>query len=210
MRNLYLDGYGALFMVNVGFPLIPPAAKTGEEKPSGDSAWEEAKQELYGQGPGMRPALPPGEEFSAEKVTKLKASLLEALKNASNIRGIRPDESVTVCVLGGAGAGPVRVRKVARAGGGGGTVSGGFGTVSRIRGPAQGTVMTIRVKKADVDAYAKGSIDREEFQKRARITTYAASTDSGNHELGWFGGAGGGGNGFFGGSADSADQPEEP
>src|SRR6516162_5173523 len=119
MRNLYLDGYGALFMVNVGFPLVPPAAKTSEEKPSGDSAWEEAKQELYGPGPGMRPGLPPGEEFSAEKVGKLKASLLEALKNASNIRGIRPDESVTVCVLGGGNAGPVRVRKIARAGGGG-------------------------------------------------------------------------------------------
>ncbi len=71
--------------------------------------------------------------------------------------------------------------------------------------------MTIRVKKADVDAYAKGSIDREEFQKRARVTTYTASADSGTRELGWMGGVGGGlgGGSAFGGSGSSADLREE-
>jgi len=34
------------------------------------------------------------------------------------------------------------------------------------------TVMTIRAKKADVDAFAKGDLKLEDFQKKASITTY--------------------------------------
>ncbi|HWV99876.1 MAG TPA: hypothetical protein VNZ64_09315 [Candidatus Acidoferrum sp.] len=206
-RNLYLDGYGALFLVNVYFPLVPPAVNTEEEKPSGDSTWEEAKQELYGGGPGARPPLAPAEEFSQDKVNKLKATLLEALKNASNLRGVKSDESITVCVLGGASATAPRAKRFARAGtgGGGGGGGGGYGgsfTFSSSGAPPQGTIMTIRVKKTDVDAYAKGKVGLEEFQKRARITTYATSADSGNGELSF--GGGGGGNISFGGSSGSA------
>jgi hypothetical protein len=204
-RNLYLDGYGALFLVNVYFPLVPPAVKTEVEKPSGDSTWEEAKQELYGGGPGARPPLAPAEEFSQDKVNKLKATLLEALKNASNLRGVKSDESITVCVLGGTSATPPRAKRFARAGTGGGGGGGGYGgsfTFSSSGAPPQGTIMTIRVKKTDVDAYAKGKVGLEEFQKRARITTYATSADSGNGELSF--GGGGGGNISFGGSSGSA------
>jgi hypothetical protein len=201
-RNLYLDGYGALFLVNVYFPLVPPAVKTEEEKPSGDSTWEEARQELYGGGPGARPPLPPAEEFSQDKVNKLKTTLLETLKNAGNIRGLKPDESVTICVQGGPGAASPRARRVARAGtaGGGGGYGGAF-AFAHSGGPAQGTIMTIRVKKTDVDAFAKGKVNLDEFQKRARITTYATSADSGNSEAGSGTGAsagGGGGGGSLG------------
>lgn len=195
-RNLYLDGYGALFLLNVYFPLVPPAAKSQEEKPSGDSTWAEARQELYGGGPGARAPLPPAEEFSQDKVNKLKATLLEALKNASNIRGLKADESVTICVSGGASAAPVRARRVARAGAGAAASGhGGSFVFSHSGGPAQGTIMTIRVKKADVDAYAKGKVDLEEFQKRARITSYATSGEAGNSEMSFGGGASAGAGG---------------
>jgi len=51
IRNLYLEGYGALFLLNVNFPLLPPPEKAEptKEKSETDSTWEEAKQELYGQ-----------------------------------------------------------------------------------------------------------------------------------------------------------------
>ena len=203
--NLYLDGYGALFFVGVNFPLVAPAAKSDDEKPAGDSTWEEAKQELYGGGPGARAPFPPAEEFSQDKVNKLKTTLLDALKNASNIRGLRPEEFVTICVLGGAGPAGPRPKHVARAGAGGG--GGGFGNgfgFAYSGTPSRGTIMTIRVKKSDVDSFAKGKVSPEEFQKRARITTYATSADSGNSELGWVGGGSGGGGIWAGGSSGSA------
>src|SRR5262249_54718529 len=63
MRSLYLDNYGAVFFLNVGFPLIAPE-KAEEEKPAADSAWEDAKEELYGQhGPGAMVGEP-AEEYS--------------------------------------------------------------------------------------------------------------------------------------------------
>src|SRR5262249_8835281 len=49
-RSLYLDGYGALFLMRVDFPLLaPPAAKDEpKEKAPTDSSWEAARRELYG------------------------------------------------------------------------------------------------------------------------------------------------------------------
>src|SRR5207247_9731478 len=51
IRKLYLEGYGALFLLNVNFPLLPPPekAEATKEKSETDSTWEDAKQELYGQ-----------------------------------------------------------------------------------------------------------------------------------------------------------------
>src|SRR5262245_59979526 len=99
IRSLYLEGYGALFLLNVGFPVVAPASSAQEEKPTGDSTWEEARQELYGQSEPQT-LVAQGEEFSEEKVTRLKEGLLRALKNATNIRD--PEGDVTVCVMGAA------------------------------------------------------------------------------------------------------------
>lgn len=104
MRSFYLEGYGAVFMLNVGFPLLPPPPKAGakEAEPEADSAWEEAKQELYGPRPAAGLLAGPTEEFSEEKVKALKGKLLEALKSASNIRQMKAEDFVTLCVYGGA------------------------------------------------------------------------------------------------------------
>ena len=51
LRSLYLEGYGAVFLVNVNFPLLPPPAEPAEqkEKTPVESTWQEAKRELYDQ-----------------------------------------------------------------------------------------------------------------------------------------------------------------
>ena len=48
IRNLYLDGYGALFTLRVNFPLLAPPKVNEEpkEKPATTSEWEEAKREV--------------------------------------------------------------------------------------------------------------------------------------------------------------------
>src|SRR5207247_2180543 len=96
------------------FPLLPPPkGEARKEKSETSSTWEEARQELYGQ-PGEGRVRTdfrtgPAEEYDEEKVNTLKDALLEALKHAANIRDLKADDSVTVCVFGGAG-GPARFR----------------------------------------------------------------------------------------------------
>src|SRR5215469_12059026 len=120
-RNLYLDGYGAVFFLNVNFPLLPPPVEKNVEKERapGDSTWEEARAEVYGQSGGKSWASHP--EYDAAKVAALKKAVLDSLKNASNIRSVRSDESITVCVIGAPSQAPGRV--VTGSGGG----SAGFG-----------------------------------------------------------------------------------
>ena len=195
IRNLYLEGYGALFLLNVNFPLLPPPEKpeATKEKSEADSTWEEAKQELYGRSDawaqvgksfkfGM--SAGPQQEYDKDKVDDLKESLLEALKNATNIRNLKADESITVCVFGGVSAAPGKARTwVKRAPGApDGERDEFLVTEPGDSPPAHGTIMTIRVKKSDADAFAKGKLNLDDFRKKASITTYAGDTG------GWGGG----------------------
>jgi hypothetical protein len=205
IRSLYLDGYGALFIVNVGFPLQPPPlAKPREERPPADSSWEEAKRELHTPGPDTMMARSPGEEFDQEKATRLEDALLDALKNASHIRGLKSDDSITICVLGGGVPLPMRNGPKGepdpffdRA------EAGGFPGAGN-QGGSRATTLTLRVKKADVEALAKGKLATSDFRKRASITTGIGPVTggmpfSGTFFGGGFGGSGGGGG--FGGSS---------
>jgi len=179
-NNLYLEGYGALFILHVRLPLLPPPAKPAreKEKPAADSTWQEAWQELYGGRPGEKPAMEPAIEYSEEKVTRLKESLVEALKNATNLRDLKPEESVTVCVFGDGG---VRFAKTAAFSGTDPAHKGEQNRAESVvrtwavagNGTHTGSAtMTIRVKKADVDAFAKGKLTLQEFQKKAKIAIY--------------------------------------
>jgi hypothetical protein len=197
MKNLYLEGYGAVFFKRVPFPLMasPVKAETENQETSTDSTWETAKQELYGH-PGEDQVLA-REEFDEERVTQLRRTLLESLKNATNIRDLKPAESVTVCVTGGASAVTVKSTRTARFSArtpGRGHVA-VFGT-----SPMQGTILTLTAKKSDIDAYAKGRLNLEDFTKRTRMATYAGPVDVGTDGLTYSSMGGAGGGGFGGGS----------
>lgn len=168
-RMLYLEDYGAVFTLNVGIPLVP--AKPGPEKKKedvpADNAWEEAKRELYGQGGPPAAAGTPVEGFSSDRVEKLTDALVDALRNARNIRGLKSDDSITLCVLGAPAAPETPGRR---------DVLGGPPSVPPLAagyvGPQKGTVMTVRVKKSDTDAFANGSLKADEFRKQIRIERY--------------------------------------
>jgi hypothetical protein len=120
--------------------------------------------------PGMGPGLAE-EPYSEEKVNRLKTSLLEALKNASNIRDLKADEGVTVCVLGGTKLQPGRAKSMGRASGA------KPGEIVLLGGPSEGaprrgTILSIRVKKSAIDAFAKGQMDLDEFRQKALSTIY--------------------------------------
>jgi len=190
-RNLYLEGYGAVFFLDVSFPLLPPPKKSEEAKAKApvSSEWEEARREIDAarspepRGNGVvgwasRNSPRGGVEYDADKVERLKDDLLESLKNATHIRDLKPEESITVVVTGTAGNRAQRfvTRK-----------NSGDGRNNRIAieeyhheivrapgapGARSESTMTLRVKKSDADAFAAGKLDLEEFRKRATVRTY--------------------------------------
>jgi hypothetical protein len=197
LRSLYLDGYGALFMLNVGFPFLPPPPAEGQqEKPEANTDWEDAKQELYGQRGGGRVMNAPGEPYDEERVNRLRDGLLESLKNATNIRGLKADDSITVCVFGGSSSGQPRARNYLKRSNGSSEVRSAVTVSGHAGSPMRQTIMTIRVKKSDADAFAKGTMTLEAFRKRAHVVSYAGSPESDMS----LGGVGGGMNGFGGDS----------
>ena len=183
MRNLYLDGYGAVFMLRVGFPLVaPPKAEAKKEKTETSSTWEEARQELYGQTGGTKTLVGPAEDYDEDKVNELKDSILEALKNAANIRDLKPDESVTICVFGSAGTVKTQARSGVKRG-----ATPGVNVDNHVwvindhgAGSARGTILTIRVKKSDADAFAKGKLTLDDFRKKAKMAAYTGNSDGGS------------------------------
>lgn len=215
LRSLYLEGYGALFLLNVGFPVLPPPqADDQQDKPETSSDWEEARQELYGQGGGGRVMTAPSEPYDKERVSRLRDGLLESLKNASNIHDLKPDDSITVCVFGSPNSGqPKHNKAYVKRGPRTGDPAHDAAVVGLGGSPSRQTIMTIRVKKSDADAFAKGAITLEAFRKRAHIVCYVGSPEAGmsygSAESGVFmggfgGGSGGGGGGMGGGMGGGA------
>lgn len=185
-QTLYLEGYGAVFNLNVGFPLLAPVEKAKEtkaEEPE-DSDWEDAKRELQGkknkevnQFMWHNGGRNPGAAYDGDQVESLKENLIVALKNASRIRQIKSDENITVILTGpqstetvktvrtknkNRNVEEVKARVVAPGmpGMGGGDNSG------------ESTTMTVQVKKSDAEAFAKGKLTEEEFTKKVSIQTY--------------------------------------
>jgi len=196
LRNLQIEGFGAVFFLNVNFPLVGPARNTGnnDEKPASSSTWDEAKRELYGPAPGAGglDESSSKEAYDPKRVEKLQDTLLQALKNATNIRSLRSDESVMLVVNGGNGGGwseltssrfQNKLTRTAPASIGGGGRSGGVGTGSQsgykvvthdrlVHVTADGSVLTIRAKKSDIDAFANGKLDLNEFRNKVKMLAY--------------------------------------
>jgi hypothetical protein len=197
-RVFYIEGYGAMFVLNVKYPLLAPAkddqSRTNEPT---NSEWEKAREEVYGGGRGnnVRFTSAPSEEFDASRVENLKNQLTEDLLNAKNIRGLKADDSVTVVVLGGGQRGNVMRLETRTPGGragagvGGGAVAVAGMDMREIRssgGEAAGhSTMTLRVKKSDVEKFAKekqaseqGNSQKqvgqivEEFGKKVSVQVY--------------------------------------
>jgi uncharacterized membrane protein YgcG len=206
-RTLYIEGYGALFFVNVNFPLLGPQEKANEAgaPAPADSAWEQAKQELYGRESDLAPAQPSVENYSQQKVASLTRALAKALRNARNIRNLKPDEVLTVCITGTAmpSRHDIKVQSPA---------SDVFAIARRDN---RTTTMTISLKKSEAESLPA---DEAQALEKLRTTTYQSNAGTPNSSgvrwetfggAGGFGGGGGGGGGGFGGTGSiSADVPK--
>jgi hypothetical protein len=173
LQTMYLQGYGAIFMINVDFPLTPPPPEPNqvEEKTdeSTDQVWEQTRQQMFSPPETRRRTnRTPRKEYDAEKVERLKAMLIKSLRHAANIRAIQPNESVVLTITGSGDSAnsPTVTRKIVVEG----------NTVKATAGPESGagelsppTKLVIRAKKSDIDAVANGQIDMEKFLESVKI-----------------------------------------
>lgn len=182
VRPLYLEGFGVVFMVKVNFPVVPPTKVEDEkEKPErSESDWEKVRRELYGrrQQSWMGGNVESGADYDSDQVDTLKKELIESLKNAANFRHLKPDEYVSITVFGSPNSGvKVKLSKPRKKGDAGEalakeidrTVRDQF-TRGRVSRP--GTVLTLRVKKSDIDAFSKGAINYDAFEHKIATNTY--------------------------------------
>jgi len=180
-KNLYIEGHGALFFLNVNYPLLAPATKSSDAEPKEKTSteWEEARRELYQpRGSGFFEFKTanfggPAEEYDADKVEDLKRDVTDALKNAAHIRNLKSDEMITVVVSGrGSGA---QAKAMRRTGGGAGSGSNGrtvYAVGKSSGGDGRGTKLIIRARKSDIDAFQKDKLNAEDFRKKVTLITY--------------------------------------
>jgi len=183
MAAMYIQGYGALFMINVDFPLSPPP-KTEEEKEEtkedADPVWEQMKQEIFSPEEAIRYAPDRSEEkYDARKVKNLKSTLINALVHTANIRGLKPNEYVILTVTG-SGVSSNIDKVVAITGTNQVVVHYKDNNVTKLLdspslsdlGISSPTVLTIRAKKSYIDALAQNKIDYEEFEQKVQLISY--------------------------------------
>jgi hypothetical protein len=196
VRALYVEDFGALFMIKVNFPLQgPPAEDEKVPEKTADSEWERARRELLGEpDPGGWPYISGSAavDFDPKRVDAMKKLLIRALKNATNVRHLKGSEVVSLSVFGGAPRVQMQASKNTprptvttrpRTSSSGGAYAGsGYGigeitvyTQLAASGGVPGTVLTLRVKKSDIDAFAKGDIDEDAFTKAITFNSYTGA-----------------------------------
>jgi hypothetical protein len=191
IQSMYLQGYGALFMLKVDFPLSPSSEAKEEEKATekteeGDPVWRETQQQMFEpeRFDRRRRINRPEVKYDPEKVENLKTTLIKTLKHATNIRLLKPDESVIVTVAGSGEATGTKIITANVAGNSRQVViqeKGANGQTSmKILngnslddiGLSTPTVLVIRAKKSEIDAFAKGELDFDKFRASVQMFSY--------------------------------------
>jgi len=145
---MYLQGYAAVFLMSVSFPLAPgPSDEKKEAEPNepADVIWRQAEQELYGQLDALEKRDDPETIYDAAKVSDFQTNLLKTFRHAANTRCLAPDEWVitVVCGPGDQGGAP--------------------------------KMLVLRAKKSDIDSFLKGTLSLEQFREKVNVVTSPGS-----------------------------------
>ncbi|MHC4585597.1 MAG: hypothetical protein ACYS3N_13780 [Planctomycetota bacterium] len=176
---IYLEGYGALFLMKINMLLSAPPEMQQKEKTKEDtdSVWSQMRREMYEPEETRRSRTDdhPEEKYSALMVGNLKNTLIETLKHATNIQALKPEQLVILTVIGDRHRSATVTRSYSYG------RSSGSRSSSRSRrivqqtapevetGPLLPTVLTICAKKSDIDSFAKGEFDYDQFRQRTGI-----------------------------------------
>jgi hypothetical protein len=165
-RATYLDDYGVLFTLRTPQVLNGPANNErphAQPGPRGNQ-WERARQELFG-GEGARDYRPNPMQYDAAKVSALKESLFGLLRDASNLRHLKPDQNVGIILAGSPSLGqrPANNPQPEE-----GTREGS--PLERFRTQlSRATTLVLRAKKSDIDAFAQGKLSAEHFRGKVSV-----------------------------------------
>ena len=169
-RMMYLEGYGAIFFLDVPFPLIQNqnAKDTKEAATKSNSEWEAAKREVLNQHDPFAGDLK-GEyvgipKYDEQKVSQLKKSLTESLKNVANIGQLKPDEKVTVIVQNQTSSDLNQPMMFVTAG----KMKSGKVEIQEY-GFKTSNVMTLSVQKRYAEEYLKGDLSEEKFAENVTV-----------------------------------------
>lgn len=172
-RGVYLPGFGAVLLVDVDFPLVAPPEDTPEPdvQQQADTLWSEIRQQMRGQ-PAPADTGRDTDKAAAYddlKLESLKRTFLAALKHASNIRGLDPNDHIVAVAANAPHAAILRNQVFA-------TTDAPYGME---RSPAERSspqLLVLRATKSRVDAYADGTLTPEQFRKEAGVINYDLST----------------------------------
>ncbi len=152
-QGVYLDGYGALFYMEVGFPLAPGVQGQDQAKAetSTDTLWSQTADEV--RGVTRNENAPSVQEYDAQKVENLKQVLTKSFRHAANLRTHGPQDALTLIVASRSRRG-----------------SGPYG-IPLTEPPATDSpnVLVFRTAKPDVDAFAEGSLTLEQFTAKVKL-----------------------------------------
>jgi len=174
---IYLDGYGALFFMEVNFVLLGPTEPQKEKQPKEDEEhvdqiWKRAEQELYSpQDLNVNRRTGSAREYDSEKVENLKNTLITVLKHAANIQALKSDELVVLTIFGKASQSGRTIGRPSRSSRSRSTYDRSRTAVDKT-GTFSTTVVTIRTKKSDINAFSKGELDFDQFREHTQIITH--------------------------------------
>lgn len=169
-RGVYLPGFGVVLLVEVDFPLVAPAEDTPKPdvQDETDILWSEIRQQMRGQpAPADADSRPPYDDL---KVESLKRTLLAALKHASNMRGLDPDEHIVAVAVNAPHPTVLLNQAFATA-----EPLYALGMEPSPAQPASPQLLVLRATKSRVDAYADGALTPEQFRKEAGVINYDLS-----------------------------------
>jgi hypothetical protein len=196
---LYIADFGAVFFIEVGFPLAPSPQlqQADKSEENTDTVWARTKQEIYA------PEQPKWdahqsqtkEEYDAEKVETLQITLFDALKHATNMRCLKTNEWIILVVASSDSSAEesrsgysYTLSSSAPVSGDGETASesgASQNTITNRSGSSAAVTLIIRVKKSDIDGFAAGNLDLDHFTKKAevlKLSAFPAPSDTTNPE----------------------------
>jgi hypothetical protein len=165
-QTLFVDGYGALFFIKVNLPLTgssesPKGKESEQTEEHTDTIWKRAEQELYS--PQNLDNNRSDQEYDADKIEVLKKDLVEGLKHATNIQALKPDNWVILTVVGKAQPTAKRLEWQFQ------NNNWRPSQVNARRVTFQPSILTIRAKKSDIDAFSKGELNLDQFAKQTQV-----------------------------------------
>lgn len=156
----WIDGYGAVFSLEVDFPLVAigedEQAEPQDAEEKTDEVWQRNKNRLKGlDQPAAEKDKADAVVFDPERVKQLRERLTGAMKHVSNIRNLSSKDRVVVVVSSVIDGEMLSALAVGDA---------------SVMVPT--SVMTLQAAKQDIDAFATGKIDADTFTQKVTVVIY--------------------------------------